>query len=100
MLAHQPPGEVFPWPEGTDLTALDEVVIALPVALFGEHEPIGSVVFCPDGAELNIPPQGDRFYLRLRPGMSVRLTKSCQACVIAEDTEPRRFKVSGWRVGS
>jgi hypothetical protein len=93
-IAHQPPGEIFPWPKGTILTAVDDVVLALPVALFGPDEPIGSVLFCPDDMELNVPPGSDRFYIHLRPGMSVHLAKSCQACVVAEDKQPRRIKAS------
>jgi hypothetical protein len=93
-IAHQPPGEIFPWPRGTVLTAVDEVVLALPVALFGPEEPIGAVLLGPDGMELNVPPQGELFFLRLQPGMSVRVAKSCQAMVLAEDQRPRRIKVA------
>ena len=92
-VAHQPPGEIFPWPKGTVLTALDELVIALPVEIFGKDEPIGSVVLGPDDMEINIPPQGKIFYVRLQPGMSVSLTKSCEASLVAEDKQPRRLTV-------
>ena len=59
-------------------------------------------VLAPDAVDrlLRAPRPGDRFYLRLRPGMSVSLTKSCQACVVAEDAAPRRFQVSGPHVRS
>jgi hypothetical protein len=97
-IASQPPGEVFPWPKGTVLTALDEVTIALPTAIFGKDEKIGSVLHCPVDTEISIPKQGDTFYIRLHPGISVSLTKSCQACVVADDKRPRRFKVSGAHV--
>jgi hypothetical protein len=97
-IASQPPGEVFPWPQGIVLTALDEVTIALPTAVFGKDEKIGSVLHCPVDAQISIPKQGDTFYIRLQPGMSVSLTKSCQGRVVADDKydkKPRRFKVSG-----
>jgi hypothetical protein len=93
-IASQPPGQVFPWPQGIVLAALDEATIALPMAIFGKDEQIGSVVLGPVDMQINIPKQGDTFYIRLKPGMSVSLTKSCQARVVAEDKQPRRFKIS------
>ena len=87
------PKELFPWPKGGVLTAVDEVVIALPIALFDKERPMGEFVFGPQDMELNIPPNGDRFFIRLKPGMSVSLAKSCQAYVEADDTVPRRMKV-------
>jgi hypothetical protein len=97
-VAQQPPGEIFPWPKGTVLTPLDEVTIALPTAIFGKDEPIGSVLLCSDDVLMNIPKEGDTFFIRLQPGMSVSLTKSCQARVVADDKQPRRFKISGSHV--
>ncbi len=93
-IAHQPPGQVFPWPQGTTLTALDEATIALPLAIFGKDEPIGSVVLGPADMQMSIPKEGDKFFIRLQPGMSVSLTKSCQAQVVAEDGLSRRFRIS------
>ena len=92
-IAHQPPGEVFPWPKGTKLIAVDEATIALPMALFGKDERIGSVVFSSPDLELSIPKQGDTFLIRLQPGTWVSLSRSCQARVVAEDARPRRFRV-------
>ena len=91
-IACQPPGEVFPWSKGVTLIALDAVVFAIPAAILEPHETIGSVIHGDDAMELNIP-DGDRIYLRLQPGMSVWLTKSCQACVIAEDRTPKRVQI-------
>ncbi len=93
-IAHQPPGQIFPWPQGTVLTALDEATIALPMAVFGKDEQIGSVILGSPDIEMNIPKQGDTFYIRLQPGMSVSLAKSCQARVVADDKQPRRFRIS------
>jgi hypothetical protein len=92
-VAHQVPGETFSWPKGIVLTALDQATIALPMALFGKDEPIGSVVLGSDDIEMNIPKEGDTFYIRLQPGMSVSLAKSCQARVVADDAKPRRFRL-------
>jgi hypothetical protein len=94
-IAHQPPGEIFPWPQGTILTALDELVIALPMVIFGKDEQIGSVLLCSPNMQIHIPQEGDTFLIRLQPGMAVSLTKSCQARVVADDGKPRRLKISG-----
>src|SRR3978361_2209769 len=80
-VATQPPGEVFPWPKGTTLTSLDEAMIALPKAILGPYETIGSVIRGDNAMEINIPDHGETLYLRLRPGMSVTVSKSCQAVV-------------------
>ena len=93
FIGTQPPGEIFPWPEGTILTAVDELVLALPMALFDKDRPIGEIVFGPDDMQISIPPKGDVFFIRLMPGMSVSLAKSCQSYVFAEDKKPRRIKV-------
>ena len=91
-VASQTPGEVFPWPRGTVLTALDEATIALPMAIFDKDQPIGSVVLGPTDMQISFPKEGDVFWIRLQPGMSVRLAKSCQAIVVANDQQPRRFR--------
>lgn len=91
-VAYQPHGEVFKWPRGVKLMALETVVFAVPAAILEPHETIGSVVRGDDAMELNIP-DGDRIYIRLQPGMSVWLTKSCEACVIAEDKKPKQVQI-------
>jgi hypothetical protein len=95
IIASQPPGEVFPWPRDTTLTALDEAVLALPKAILGPSEVIASVIRGDDDMQISIPEQGERLLLRLRPGMSVSLSKSSQACVVSDDGQPRRFRISG-----
>src|SRR5262245_40247461 len=94
-VAHQPPGQIFPW---SQVTALDEAVIALPTAIFGKDEPMGSVVLGPADMEMQIPKEGDTFLIRLQPGMSVSLARSCQARVVADDGQSRRFRISGSHV--
>ena len=92
LIATQPHGEIFPWPKGAVLTAIDELVLALPTALFGGG-PIGESLFTPDDAQINIPPESDTFFVRLMPGMSISLAKSVQCYVVSEDAKPRRIKV-------
>ena len=94
LIASQPPGDIFPWPKGAVLTAVDELVLALPVALFEADRPMNEAVFGPDDMEINIPPGSETFFIRLRPGMSVSLAKSVQSYVVAEDHQPRRIKVT------
>jgi hypothetical protein len=91
----QPPGEVFAWPKGVVITAVDEVIIALPVALFDQDRPIGEFVLGPEDMGFSLPPGSDVFFIKLSPGMSVSLAKSCQAYLVAEDKQPRRLKISG-----
>jgi hypothetical protein len=101
-VATQPPGEVFPWPRGTTLTSLDEAVLALPRAILGPEETIEAVIRGDDDMEINIPDKGELIYLRLRPGMAVTLSKSCQAVVVSDDKKSKRFRVTSiaGRVGS
>lgn len=94
-IATQPHGEIFPWPRGTLLTAVDEVVLALPTALLESDRPISEFVFGPDDMEISIPPGSETFFIRLTPGMSISLTKSVQASVVSEDLAPRRIQVNG-----
>jgi hypothetical protein len=92
LIAAQPHGEIFPWPKGAVLTAIDELVLALPTALFGDR-PMGESLFTPDDAQINVPPEGDTFFVRLMPGMSISLAKSVQSYVVSEDGKPRRISV-------
>jgi hypothetical protein len=102
QVAHQPPGEVFPWPKGCQLTALDEVILAVPVAILTDSEDIGSVIHCGDDVRLNIPTgplstSEARIMLWLQAGQSVWLSKSCQAVVVPQsegDMAARRFRVT------
>ena len=101
-IATQPPGEVFPWATGWQLTALDEAVIAVPAAILGDNETIGSVIHCNDGVRLNLPTAshatpGERIMIWLQPGQSVWLSKSCQGIVVPQsegDITPRRFRLT------
>lgn len=101
-VARQPPGEIFPWSKGWQLTALDEAIVAVPAAILGGNEPIGSVIHADDGVQLNIPTEPHSMpdaliMIRLLAGQSVWLSKSCDAFVIPQregDSALRRFRVS------
>jgi hypothetical protein len=96
-MASQPPGRIFPWPKGAVLTAIDELVLALPMALFEDDRPMSEFVFGPDDMQINIPPEGETFFIRLMPQMSVSLAKPCQSYVVADDEDdrkPRRIMVT------
>jgi len=96
QVALQPPGQPFPWPRGTRLTALETVVIVIPAAAVGPEEKIGSVILGDADMEIR-PPQkpGDPYiYLRLKEGSSVSLSKSVQGMIAAEDKRPRKIRVN------
>jgi hypothetical protein len=100
-IAHQLPGEMFSWPKGWRITALDESIIAVPAAIIGDKEVIGAVIHCGEEVRLNFPtepnsPQDARIMIWLLPGQSVWLSKSCQAVVVPlreGDKAARRFTV-------
>jgi hypothetical protein len=77
------------------ITAVDEAVLPLPVALLDPDRPMAEFIFGPDDMEFSAPPGSEVCFLRLRPGMAVSLAKSVQAFVWADDKQPRRLKVSG-----
>lgn len=95
QVAMQPPGQPFPWPRGTRLTALEAVVIVIPAAAVGPEEEIGSVILGDADMEIRPPqkPSDPYIYLRLKEGSSVSLSKSVQGMIVAEDNRPRRIRV-------
>jgi hypothetical protein len=84
----------FPWPKGAVITAIDDLVLALPTALFEMDRPMGEFVFGSEDMELSMPPESDTFFLRLRCGMSVSLAKSCECYIVADDKNPRRLTLT------
>ncbi len=97
----QPPLEVFPWPKGWRITAVDEAIIAVPELIMSDGEEIGSVIHGDDDVRIGVPgessPQKGHILLWLRAGESVWLSKSCEALVVPEfrgDTRARRFLLS------
>lgn len=93
VLATAPPGKIFPWPKGAVITAVDEIVLAIPIALFEKDRPMAEAVFGPDDMEVNIPPDNDTFFVRLKPGMSLSLSKSVQSYIVGDDENLRRLIV-------
>ena len=100
--AHQPPGQIFPWPKGWKLTALDEAILAIPAAILSDNDIIGSVIHAEDDVRLHLPTGRENeasnlIQIFLKPGQSVFLTKSCQAFVVPVydgDDKKRRFNLS------
>ncbi len=91
--ATHPPMKPFPWPKGAVITAVDELVLALPVALFDKDRPMSEFVFGPQDMQMNMPPDSDTFFIRLMPGMSLSLAKSCECYIVADDQNLRQLKV-------
>ncbi len=95
QVAHQRPGEVFRWPKGWRLTALDEAIIAVPVAIFSDDEVIDSVIHGDADIRLGMnSATSARMMIWLKPGQSVWLSRSCEAVVVPMhdgDTADRRF---------
>ena len=97
----QPPGEIFNWPKGVVLTALDEVTLSLPVALvetLPQDQPMESVIHGHDDMRIYIPrAHGDTkdnaIYASLKPGMSLSNSVPLQAFIVAKDKTPRRFRI-------
>ena len=88
------PGKVFRWPKGGRLTAIDIVIIALPKALFPDAEKIGDVVDAEDEMNIAISPDSDKVFLYVQPGMSVTIKKSSESYVVAQDSVPRRIRIT------
>ena len=95
-VVHHPIGEVFPWPKNTVLRVLDPLILAIPAAVLEQDEVLSAVIHCDDNAEIAIPEEDDKIYIRMQPGMRVSLTKNVQAVVIAcseGDQTPKRIEV-------
>ena len=94
-VASQPPGVPFPWPHSTRLTALEDLILAIPAAVLASGEKIGDVIHSDVDAEIRLPttPSDMLIHLRLKKGMSVWLSKSVQGVVVASDKRPRAIRV-------
>ncbi len=88
----QMPGTPFPFPKGAKLRPEEEVVLALPKALIADNETIGSVLLCDNDAGFTINDEAGALYVKLKPGMTFSLSKSCEIMVITEDRRPRFFQ--------
>ncbi len=92
-LCLQPHGELFPWPKGVLITAVDELIISVPMALFEDDRPLNDAVNGPDNMEISFDAENNVCFLRLQPGTVVSVNKSTQAYIVSEDRKPRRLKV-------
>ncbi len=91
LRVQQEPGTTFPFPKGAKLRPDEEVVLALPAALFSDHEEIGSVLLCDDNAGLAWDEKAGAWYVKLKPGMTFSLARSCEVMLIASGHRPRFF---------
>src|SRR6186713_1425994 len=80
--AEQPPGVKFPFPKGSKLCPEEDVVLAVPSAVIGGNETIGSVFLCDDNAEIMLNEEVGAWYVRLKAGMTFSLAKSCEVMLI------------------
>jgi hypothetical protein len=87
----QVPGTTFPFPRGAKLRPHEEVVFALPSAVISGDEKIGDVFLIDDDAEITLNDEPAVWYVKLRPGMTFALGKSCEVMLIAADERPRFF---------
>jgi len=90
------PGEVLPLARGVILRPLDEVILAFPIGVFGPHHKIASVVHCDDEALFALHQDEKAFHIRLKPGMFIGISKSCEFMVVPvdeKDDRPRRFNI-------
>jgi hypothetical protein len=85
VTAVQPPNEAFPFPKGMKLRAKEVTTIALPKALIGDDETIGSVLHCDEDAEFGMNPEQELILVRLQPGMTMSLSRSSEAILVASD---------------
>jgi hypothetical protein len=91
LRVQQTPGTTFPFPKGAKLRPEEEVVLALPSAVVTGDEKIGSVLLCDDDAELTLNDNVGAWYVKLKPGMTFSLSKSCEVMLIGADSRPRFF---------
>src|SRR5690348_8766807 len=97
-LVEQPSGVPFPWPHGVTLTAVDEVVLALPGLIIDSPQTIGAALEGSDDMDIKIEFDDDRVsvklvYIKLQPRMWARVKRSCEAVMISSDGAPKRLMV-------
>lgn len=91
----QPPGEPFKWASVYTLTALEPVVLGLPAALVAPGEMLGSAINGDDDMQVgHDPSRPDLILVRLAPGMSVSIARSCQAVVLSDDRTPVALRMT------
>jgi len=98
-VVEQQPGRAFPWPKETCLEALDDTTIVLPGAIIHEGE-VFSAVFeiSDDNTEVGVTLAADgktfdAITVKLKAGTTMKVHRSCDAMVMAEDGHVRRFRI-------
>ena len=91
LRVQQVPGATFPFLKGAKLRPDEEVVLALPALVIAEDEQIGSILLCDDHAEIALNDKAGVWYVKLKPGMTFSLARSCEIMLIATDSRPRFF---------
>ena len=81
----------FPLPKGAQLRPREEVTLMLPGALTNGHQKINSVLRVDDGAEVTFQKSLDAWHIKLKPGMTISLAKTCEIVIVADDRRPRFF---------
>lgn len=87
-------GDRFGWPAGRELTALDTVVLSLPMALLDESKPISECLDAHDDIGIDIPSDGEAFQIRLAPGQWASPRRSCQAMITGDAGVTYRFRLA------
>lgn len=87
-------GDRFGWPAGRELTALDTVVLSLPMALLDVSKPISECLDAHDDVGIDIPSDGDAFHIRLAPGQWASPRRSCQAMIKGDSGVTYRFQLA------
>ncbi len=90
----QPPGEIFLWPEGMKITAIDMVIIALPKMLFQGDQIMSSLVDADKEINVAIPTGSDNIFFYVKPGMALTLKKSSELFIVSNDHKPRRIRIN------
>ena len=93
-LAAVTPGQIFRWPRGGTITAIDAVVIALPMGPIQDNETMGEVVAADGEMNVAMPPDSENIHLSFQPGMSVTIKRNSQSYLVAGDTIPRRIRIT------
>lgn len=91
------PGEMIPWHAGLKLTAVDELMLALPAALLDGDKPMGEILQGTSDLEIALPGingnDPERLLIRLRPGQHMTLARSAQAQVYTNPGWPAKMRV-------
>ena len=93
-------GQVFQWRRGLCLRASETTQLALPGELVREDEKIGTIIEVDDEARIGFRERLDgtveAIILQLQAGHKVRLHRSSDVLLLADDDRERVFYVEAW----